>query len=393
MNFNLLHAGFLLASLFGYAPQDSSTVEPIVAAELGQTINVHRSGPLWFTGQFTLADVALFEGQGIRRVISARQDGELSWDEKAELAKVGVEYVSVPFRQPDSLTDEVFDRVRALLGDVSSPTLFHCGSANRVGGAWLPFRVLDQGVPLEQALAEAQMIGLSSAGYKDKAIAYIERERMKGVGQEESIKEGINDSFKDAELNVDDYLKRFEVESREVYSEREEVVKLLGLKPGMTVADIGAGTGFYSFLFSEVVAGKGWVYAVDIAPRFLEHIRKVSRDRSVTNVSPVLCAENSVVLPPESIDLAFACDTYHHFEYPTATMKSILRALKPGGRFVIVDFERIPGTSREWMLNHVRAGKEVFQAEIVAAGFEFVREVKVKGFEENYFLEFVKPKK
>ena len=58
---------------------------------------------------------------------------------------------------------------------------------------------------------------------------------------------------------------------------------------------------------------------------------------------------------------------------------------------MIVDFERIPGTTREWLLDHVRAGKEVFRAEIEAAGFTFVEEVEISGFEENYLLIFKKP--
>ena len=379
--------------MFGFMSQASPGGEPIVEAELGQTHNVHRSGPLFFAGQFTIADIALLKQQGILRVISARQDGEVAWDEKAELEKAGIAFISVPFRQPDTLTDEVFDRIRALLGETTIPTLFHCGSANRVGGAWLPYRVLDQGVPFEQALAEAQTIGLRTPGFKDRAIAYIERERMKGEGRPKSIKKGINDTFKDAELDVDKFLSMFEVESREVFAHRQDVVNLLGLKPGMRVADIGAGTGFFSFLFSETVGPQGWIYAVDIAPRFLEHIRKVAGDRHIGNVTNVLCAEDSIGLPKESIDLAFVCDTYHHFEYPSATCHSILSALKPGGRFIIVDFERIPGKSREWMLNHVRAGKDVFRSEIEAAGFEFVREIEVKGFQENYMLEFAKPRK
>ena len=61
-----------------------------------------------------------------------------------------------------------------------------------------------------------------------------------------------------------------------------------------------------------------------------------------------------------------------------------------GGRLVVIDFDRIPGKSRQWILDHTRAGKEVFRAEIEAAGFEFVEEVKIPGFVENYFLKFEK---
>lgn len=72
-------------------------------------------------------------------------------------------------------------------------------------------------------------------------------------------------------------------------------------------------------------------------------------------------------------------------------MASIVRALRPGGRLIVIDFERIPGVTREWVLNHVRAGKDVFKKEILEAGLRFEEEVEIPGLEENYFLRFSKP--
>ena len=112
--------------------------------------------------------------------------------------------------------------------------------------------------------------------------------------------------------------------------------------------------------------------------------------RGTTNLTPVLCPDDSIGLPPASIDLAYICDTYHHFEQPIATMKSILSALRPGGRLVVLDFERIPGVTRPWLLEHVRAGKETFRAEIETAGFVVDEEVDVAGLSDNYFLRFRK---
>jgi len=96
-------------------------------------------------------------------------------------------------------------------------------------------------------------------------------------------------------------------------------------------------------------------------------------------------------VPTESVDLVFICDVYHHFEQAPHSLASILRALKPGGRLVLIDFERIPGKSREFILGHVRAGKETFRSEIEQAGFEYVDEVTIDAFEENYLLRFRKP--
>jgi SAM-dependent methyltransferase len=208
--------------------------------------------------------------------------------------------------------------------------------------------------------------------------------------RKQSVKPGINQEFLRPELRVEEWIGRFETESREVFTAREAIVAAAGLEEGMRVADVGAGTGLFTRLFSDRVGAGGWVFAVDISPKFAEHLARVADASKLANITPVLCADDSVLLPPESVDLVFVCDTYHHFEYPDATLASIRRALKPGGRLVVLDFERIEGVSREWTLDHVRAGKETFRAEIEAAGFEFAGETDVEGLEENYFLMFRK---
>lgn len=205
-----------------------------------------------------------------------------------------------------------------------------------------------------------------------------------------SVKPGINERFLDPELKVDEWLKRFEVESREVFHEKEAVLKACGIEEGMVVADIGAGTGLYTRLFSEAVGPSGWVCAVDISGPFLKHVVARAEQEGQDNITAILSPEDSVSLPPDSIDLAFICDTYHHFEYPESTIKSLIRSLKKGGAVVVIDFERIEGVSREWLLGHVRAGKEVFRKEIEDAGLTFVEEIKIDGFKENYFLRFRK---
>lgn len=211
-----------------------------------------------------------------------------------------------------------------------------------------------------------------------------------GSTREKSVRPGVNDNFLDPELDVERFIGRFEVDSREVFSARNEVLEACGVKPGWRIADVGAGTGLYTRLFSRVLHGNGWVYALDISPRFVQHVGGLVKTQGLRNVTTVLCAEDSISLPPESVDMAFVCDTYHHFEYPQSTLASIHRALKPAGRLIVIDFERVPGQSREWLLNHVRAGKEVFRREIESAGFELLEEVDIAGLKENYFLKFRK---
>jgi ubiquinone/menaquinone biosynthesis C-methylase UbiE len=207
-------------------------------------------------------------------------------------------------------------------------------------------------------------------------------------GQDKSVKPGINDPFKDPD--VAKFVGTFEGESREVFTARDKVVAACDLKPGMIVADVGAGTGLFTRLFAKAVGPDGQVYAVDIAPKFLEHIQKTAREAGLKNISPVLCNQDSADLPPNSVDLIFVCDTYHHFEFPQRTLASLRRALKPGGRLIVVDFIREPGKSREWILNHVRAGQDVVEKEITSAGFKKTGEVKDL-FKENYFVVFEKP--
>jgi ubiquinone/menaquinone biosynthesis C-methylase UbiE len=208
--------------------------------------------------------------------------------------------------------------------------------------------------------------------------------------QKVSVKPGINEKFLDPDLKVDEWLKRFEVESREVFLQREKVLKACGVKRGMTVADIGAGTGLYTRLFAKAVGPDGWVAAVDISGPMLKHIVTRAEQEGQENITAVLSPEDSISLPPDTLDFAFICDTYHHFEYPADTLRSLIRSLKKGATVVVIDFERIEGVSRKWLLGHVRAGKEVFRKEIEEAGLTFVEELKISGFKENYFLRFRK---
>ncbi|MCP3916454.1 MAG: class I SAM-dependent methyltransferase [bacterium] len=205
---------------------------------------------------------------------------------------------------------------------------------------------------------------------------------------ESPVREGLNDSFLSDDLNVEEFVARFEGESREIAGSHDAVVAALELRPGTAVADIGAGTGLFEPAFSRGVEASGTVYAVDISPKFLEHLEARVAETGLTNVEIVACTEKSSELAPRSVDVVFVCDTYHHFTYPQTTLASLRAALRPGGRLFVVDFERIPGVTRQWLLDHVRAGKEVFLAEIEAAGFTFEREVDVEGLEENYMLQF-----
>ncbi len=206
-----------------------------------------------------------------------------------------------------------------------------------------------------------------------------------------AVPEKINEKFLDKKLKPEEWVNRFEVESREVYSSRNEIVKVMKIKPGADIADVGAGTGLFMELFSKAASKKGKVYELDISPRLIEHLKKRVKDNKFENVQVVFSREDSLMLPENSVDIAFICDTYHHFEYHERMLESIFKSLRPGGELILIDFERISGTTKKWIMGHVRAGKEEFKKEVLEAGFQFKEEIKLKGIKENYILRFERP--
>lgn len=204
--------------------------------------------------------------------------------------------------------------------------------------------------------------------------------------QETSLKPGINESFKNPD--VEKRVKQFEGEGREISQKRNEIVEACQLKPGMDVADIGAGTGLFTRLFAKQVGPEGTVYAVDISDKFVDHILKTCEEEKLKNVKGIVCAQDSTKLPADSVDLAFICDTYHHFEFPFKTMATVHKALRPGGRLVVIDFKKIPGVSRDWILGHVRCDQKETTKEIEDAGFELVDTPDF--MKEQYVLRFKK---
>ncbi|HEV2473434.1 MAG TPA: class I SAM-dependent methyltransferase, partial [Chthonomonadales bacterium] len=116
------------------------------------------------------------------------------------------------------------------------------------------------------------------------------------------------------------------------------MVAALKLRRGETVADIGAGSGYISFKLARMVGGSGRVYAEDIQPEMLRLIEQKMRARHVTNVTPVLGNVTDTRLKPGSLDLALLVDVYHEFDHPWEMTRSIVRALKPGGALVLVEY-------------------------------------------------------
>jgi precorrin-6B methylase 2 len=118
------------------------------------------------------------------------------------------------------------------------------------------------------------------------------------------------------------------------------MVESLGLKPGMAVADVGAGSGRISLMMAPLVGEQGKVYAVDISQKMLDYLSDKLNRQDVKNVELVLATAKSPELKPESVDLALMVDVYHELEFPYESMLAMSKAIRPGGRVVLVEFRK-----------------------------------------------------
>ena len=125
---------------------------------------------------------------------------------------------------------------------------------------------------------------------------------------------------------------------RDKEEEPAKLIAALDLKPGMVVADVGAGSGFHSFLMAPLVGDQGKVLAVDIQPEMLALIKDKAKQKGVTNVEPVKGTETDPKLPAAGVDLVLMVDVYHEFSHPYEMAEKMAAALKPGGRLAFVEF-------------------------------------------------------
>jgi ubiquinone/menaquinone biosynthesis C-methylase UbiE len=125
---------------------------------------------------------------------------------------------------------------------------------------------------------------------------------------------------------------------REEEEQPTKLIEALKLKAGEIVADIGAGSGYHTFRIAERVGPQGKVFAVDIQPEMLALIRQRMKSRNIANVEPIQGTQTDPKLPPGSVDMILMVDVYHEFEFPFEMTEAMIRALKPGGRLIFVEF-------------------------------------------------------
>lgn len=239
--------------------------------------------------------------------------------------------------------------------------------------------------PPEPAAAATPAPDVSTPRQDEPAIPEPTAEPDTGHGV---LHEDLNARYAE-ETDVAAWRKRFERGSREVRAKRDDILQEVGLAKGDAIADIGAGTGLYTFAFAEAVGASGRVFAVDVQDYFLEYLDAQADERGLPQVQTVHASQTDVTLDPGSIDVAFLCDAYHHIEHPAPYLKTVRRALRPGGRLVVVDYAKVAG-AKPFIIEHVRDTPEAFRAEIEAAGFRFVRSADF--LEDNFLFVFERPK-
>ena len=169
------------------------------------------------------------------------------------------------------------------------------------------------------------------------------------------------------------------------------LVDSLGLHPGDTIADVGTGVGHLLPYIERPIGSSGMIFAVDIYPEFLDRVRERIAAAGWQNVHPVLGTERDPKLPANRLDGAILLDTYHHLNYPEATMQGVRRALKSSGRLFIIDYYRSrpnPGASLDEVRHHIRLDRDDVVKEVEVQGFHLTKQWDHKPF--MYVLVFEK---
>lgn len=187
--------------------------------------------------------------------------------------------------------------------------------------------------------------------------------------------------------NVMEYLDRLDRPERDQDQKSAQVVEALRLKPGMSVADLGSGSGYFTRRFVEAVTETGKVYAIDVEPEALKYVEEslVHMNRPST-AEFILARPDNPKLPVESVDLIFVCNTYHHLEDRTTYVRNMKSALKPGGRIAIVDFYHDARSGELGFPKKHLVPRETVVKEFIAAGYTLLKEHTF--LQKQYFLEF-----
>lgn len=136
------------------------------------------------------------------------------------------------------------------------------------------------------------------------------------------------------------YISMLEDPQRDAYQKPHEVLTALGIKQGEMIADIGAGSGYFTFRLAHHAGENGKVYAVDVNPDMILHLNRRIRELKARNVVSILAAADDPLLPAHSVDRFFFCDSWHHIRAQTKYLSLVRKMLKPGGEVIMIDFHK-----------------------------------------------------
>jgi len=183
------------------------------------------------------------------------------------------------------------------------------------------------------------------------------------------------------------YLEHLDSSERDKDQKPLQVMAALALQPGMAVADVGSGSGYFTRRFVEAVTDRGKVYAIDVESEMLDYVKAgLDRARKPYSVEFILAKPDSPQLPPESVDLLFVCNVAHHLEDRTAYFAHARASLKTGGRIAIIDFYHDERSGTLGFPKRHLVPRETVIAEMAQAGYRLIREHTF--LPKQYFLEF-----
>lgn len=180
-------------------------------------------------------------------------------------------------------------------------------------------------------------------------------------------------------FNTQDRIAAYESPERAAWQKPDEVIQALNIQQGSQIADLGSGSGYFTFRLADATGPSGKVYAVDVNSEMNEYVNGRAEKGDYKNVSTVLAATDDPRLPQAGIDLIFSCDSYHHLENRTTYFENVKQYLKPGARVAIIDFKK--------EAFHHYTESHIIKQEMEAAGYKLEEEIDT--LPRQHFLIFL----
>ena len=158
--------------------------------------------------------------------------------------------------------------------------------------------------------------------------------------------------------------------SRDEWQQPQKVIAALDIKPGAAIADLGSGSGYFTFRLAEATGATGKVYAVDVDSDMIGLVTKTAQEKTVSNIEAILAKPDNPLLPKAAVDLIFTSNTYHHIDNRVTYFSNLRQFLRPGGRVAILEYDR-----RGWLQGLLRhyTPSEFIQREMEQAGYSLQR--------------------